>query len=176
MCSISPLPLAKAVGRQHPTRYLAAVMSIIVGATMAHSLVPPTRGPLLVAAAMNINLGNDDARWAGGRWTRRQRWLELRPAMQSLVAARRGASVCFHNSNCRRKDSTPDTHEGVTAASDAGVEPEHRIPLGLADSPSQYRYACWEPLRSARVCPWKSQTRLPFNWPKSGWQASTTEA
>lgn len=51
------LPLAKAVGRQHPQRYLAAVMSIIVGATMAHSLVPPTPGPLLVAAAMQVNLG-----------------------------------------------------------------------------------------------------------------------
>ncbi|MEZ6077527.1 MAG: SLC13 family permease [Pirellulaceae bacterium] len=125
------LPLAKAVGRQHPTRYLAAVMSIIVGATMAHSLVPPTPGPLLVAAAMNINLG---MMMLGGlvvgglaasvglsygllcsRW-----WpLAVEPASVSITAT----AVA---------DSTPDTHEGVTAASDAGVEPEHRIPLGLA--------------------------------------------
>lgn len=125
------LPLAKAVGRQHPTRYLAAVMSIIVGATMAHSLVPPTPGPLLVAAAMNINLG---MMMLGGlvvgglaasvglsygllcsRW-----WpLAVEPASVSITAT----AVA---------DTTPDTHEGVTAASDAGVEPEHRIPLGLA--------------------------------------------
>lgn len=51
------LPLAKAVGRQRPEKYLAAVMAIIVGATMAHSLVPPTPGPLLVAAAMKISVG-----------------------------------------------------------------------------------------------------------------------
>lgn len=51
------LPLAKAVGRQRPDGYVAAVMAIIVGATMAHSLVPPTPGPLLVAAAMQVNVG-----------------------------------------------------------------------------------------------------------------------
>lgn len=51
------LPLAKAVGRKRPEKFLAAVMAIIVGATMAHSLVPPTPGPLLVAAAVNVSVG-----------------------------------------------------------------------------------------------------------------------
>ncbi len=51
------LPLAKAVGRQRPEGYLAAVMAIIVGATMAHSLVPPTPGPLLVAETLNVSVG-----------------------------------------------------------------------------------------------------------------------
>lgn len=51
------LPLAKAVGRKRPETFLSAVMAIIVGATMAHSLVPPTPGPLLVAAAMNVSVG-----------------------------------------------------------------------------------------------------------------------
>lgn len=51
------LPLAKAAGRKRPEFYLSAVMAIIVGATMAHSLVPPTPGPLLVASAMNVSLG-----------------------------------------------------------------------------------------------------------------------
>ncbi len=37
------LPLAKAVGQKQPRMFLTAVMAIIVGATMAHSLVPPTR-------------------------------------------------------------------------------------------------------------------------------------
>ncbi len=51
------LPLAKAIGRQKPAFFMTAVMAIIVGATMAHSLVPPTPGPLLVAAAMQVGVG-----------------------------------------------------------------------------------------------------------------------
>jgi gluconate:H+ symporter, GntP family len=51
------LPIAKAFGRQRPGFGLLAVMSIIVGATMAHSLVPPTPGPLLVATRMSIPIG-----------------------------------------------------------------------------------------------------------------------
>ncbi len=51
------LPLAKAVGRQRPEMYLSAVMAIIVGATMAHSLVPPTPGPLFVANELNVSVG-----------------------------------------------------------------------------------------------------------------------
>lgn len=51
------LPLAKAVGRKRPEMFLSAVMAIIVGATMAHSLVPPTPGPLLVADAMGVSIG-----------------------------------------------------------------------------------------------------------------------
>ncbi len=51
------LPLAKAVGRRRPQFYLTAVMAIIVGATMAHSLVPPTPGPLLVASEIGVSIG-----------------------------------------------------------------------------------------------------------------------
>lgn len=51
------LPLAKAVGRQRPEMYLTAVMAIIVGATMAHSLVPPTPGPLFVANELKVTIG-----------------------------------------------------------------------------------------------------------------------
>jgi len=51
------LPLAKAYGRSRPGQSLLAVMSIIVGATMAHSLVPPTPGPLLVATQLNVSIG-----------------------------------------------------------------------------------------------------------------------
>jgi GntP family gluconate:H+ symporter len=50
------LPLAKAIGRTRPTFYLTAVMAIIVGATMAHSLVPPTPGPLLVCKELNVSI------------------------------------------------------------------------------------------------------------------------
>lgn len=48
------LPLAKAVARDKPASYMLSVMAIIVGATMAHSLVPPTPGPLLVASALQV--------------------------------------------------------------------------------------------------------------------------
>ena len=51
------LPLAKAVGKAEPKRYLACVMAIIVGASMAHSLVPPTPGPLFVAETMGVSVG-----------------------------------------------------------------------------------------------------------------------
>ncbi|MCR9292706.1 MAG: GntP family permease [bacterium] len=51
------LPLAKAVGKAQPDKFLTAVMAIIVGATMAHSLVPPTPGPLFVAEQMQVSVG-----------------------------------------------------------------------------------------------------------------------
>lgn len=51
------LPLAKAVGKARPAKYLTAVMAIVVGATMAHSLVPPTPGPLFVADTMGVGIG-----------------------------------------------------------------------------------------------------------------------
>ncbi|HBE68435.1 MAG TPA: hypothetical protein DDW52_09845 [Planctomycetaceae bacterium] len=50
------LPLAKAIGRRQSELFLSAVMAIIVGATMAHSLVPPTPGPLLVADLMGVSV------------------------------------------------------------------------------------------------------------------------
>lgn len=48
------LPLAKATARERPQGYLMSVMAIIVGATMAHSLVPPTPGPLFVAKELKV--------------------------------------------------------------------------------------------------------------------------
>lgn len=51
------LPLARTLARRTQRDYLLYVMAIIVGATMAHSLVPPTPGPLLVAAELNVPLG-----------------------------------------------------------------------------------------------------------------------
>ena len=43
------MPLAKAVWHRTGRGYLLAVLSIVCGATMTHSLVPPTPGPLFVA-------------------------------------------------------------------------------------------------------------------------------
>jgi GntP family gluconate:H+ symporter len=50
------LPLAKAMYLQTGRDYVKYVLSIVVGGTLAHSLVPPTPGPLLVAAELNISM------------------------------------------------------------------------------------------------------------------------
>ena len=51
------MPLGKAMRVRTGKNYLLYILSIVVGATMAHSLVPPTPGPLLVAEALGIKLG-----------------------------------------------------------------------------------------------------------------------
>ena len=51
------MPLARAMWMKTRCNYLLYVLSIVVGATMAHSLVPPTPGPLFVAGELNVNLG-----------------------------------------------------------------------------------------------------------------------
>ena len=51
------LPLGKAMRRRTGGHYVLYVLSIVAGATMAHALVPPTPGPSLVAAELNVNIG-----------------------------------------------------------------------------------------------------------------------
>jgi len=51
------IPLAKSLGFREKNKYALLVMSIIAGGTMAHSLVPPTPGPLLVATQLDVPLG-----------------------------------------------------------------------------------------------------------------------
>jgi GntP family gluconate:H+ symporter len=51
------IPLARAMGIRHQKSYAICVMAIIAGGTMAHSLVPPTPGPLYAAAAFNVSIG-----------------------------------------------------------------------------------------------------------------------
>jgi gluconate:H+ symporter, GntP family len=89
------LPLAKAMWRETRRHYLLFVMTIVAGATMTHSLVPPTPGPLFVAQAMGIDIalmmqqglivsavaacaGYTYARYADRRWP-----LEVRSAVGS---------------------------------------------------------------------------------------------
>ena len=79
------LPLARAAWQQTGRHYLLCVLAIVAGATMTHSLVPPTPGPLFVADALGVDLatmigcglivglvaalaGFVYARWADGRW------------------------------------------------------------------------------------------------------------
>jgi len=51
------IPLGKSLGIRFPKNYSLYVMSIIAGAAMAHSLVPPTPGPLFVAEEIGVDLG-----------------------------------------------------------------------------------------------------------------------
>ncbi|MEX2235311.1 MAG: SLC13 family permease [Cyclobacteriaceae bacterium] len=51
------IPLARAMGVRRQKVYALCVMAIVAGGTMAHSLVPPTPGPLFAAGALGINIG-----------------------------------------------------------------------------------------------------------------------
>jgi GntP family gluconate:H+ symporter len=51
------IPLGKAMRARTGKDYLLYVLSIVVGATMAHSLVPPTPGPLFVASELGVSIG-----------------------------------------------------------------------------------------------------------------------
>ena len=79
------LPLARAAWERTGRGYLLGVLAIVAGATMTHSLVPPTPGPLFVADALGVPMatmigvglvvgavaalaGFAYARWADGRW------------------------------------------------------------------------------------------------------------
>ncbi len=51
------IPLAKTMGMKTKKNYVLYVMAIIAGGTMAHSLVPPTPGPLFVAGELGVSIG-----------------------------------------------------------------------------------------------------------------------
>jgi GntP family gluconate:H+ symporter len=51
------VPLSKAMTLRTKKDYLFYLTAVVAGASMAHSLVPPTPGPLFVAAEMGIDIG-----------------------------------------------------------------------------------------------------------------------
>ncbi len=51
------LPLAKVFTARTGKNYLLLILAIVAGGSMAHSLVPPTPGPLLVASELNVDIG-----------------------------------------------------------------------------------------------------------------------
>jgi gluconate:H+ symporter, GntP family len=51
------IPLGKAMALRSGARYGLYVMAIAGGGAIAHSLVPPTPGPLFVATALNVDVG-----------------------------------------------------------------------------------------------------------------------
>lgn len=50
------MPLGKAMAMRTSRNYLLYVLTIVAGASMAHSLVPPTPGPLAVAEQLDVDL------------------------------------------------------------------------------------------------------------------------
>jgi len=51
------IPLAKAMRLRTGRNYLLYVLSVVAGGSIAHSLVPPTPGPLYVAGELGVDLG-----------------------------------------------------------------------------------------------------------------------
>ncbi len=51
------IPLARSLRRQTGQDYVLYICAIIAGGSIAHSLVPPTPGPLLVAGLLNVDIG-----------------------------------------------------------------------------------------------------------------------
>ncbi|CAN5503394.1 SLC13 family permease [soil metagenome] len=51
------MPLGRALHQKSGKDYLLYVLAIVAGGTMAHSLVPPTPGPLFVAGELGVSLG-----------------------------------------------------------------------------------------------------------------------
>ena len=51
------MPLAKAMALKMKKNYLLLALSVIAGAVMANSYVPPSPGPLFLASAMNVSVG-----------------------------------------------------------------------------------------------------------------------
>lgn len=51
------IPLVKSLSVREPKKFGLYLMAVIAGGVMAHSLIPPTPGPLFVAEEMGIDLG-----------------------------------------------------------------------------------------------------------------------
>ena len=51
------LPLARSMHRQTGKRYVLLILAMGAGASITHSLVPPTPGPLLIAGMLDIDIG-----------------------------------------------------------------------------------------------------------------------
>ena len=51
------IPLGKAARMRTGKNYLLYVLAIVIGGTMAHSLVPPTPGPLFAAEELGVDIG-----------------------------------------------------------------------------------------------------------------------
>jgi len=51
------MPLIKSVGIRNPKQFALCLMAVTASAAMAHSLIPPTPGPLFVAEELGVDIG-----------------------------------------------------------------------------------------------------------------------
>ena len=51
------MPLGKALRKKTGRNYVLYILTIVAGATMTHSLVPPTPGPLFIADSLGVSVG-----------------------------------------------------------------------------------------------------------------------
>lgn len=51
------IPLVKSISIRNPKQFSFNLMAVIAGGVMAHSLVPPTPGPLFVAKELGVDIG-----------------------------------------------------------------------------------------------------------------------
>jgi GntP family gluconate:H+ symporter len=98
------LPVARALRRRTGRHWVLYVLSVVAGATMAHSLVPPTPGPLAIIAELNVNMGTmmlgggivglvaASAGYAYAVWADR-RWDVPLPVEDAVPAAEAGREI-----------------------------------------------------------------------------------
>ncbi|MBI5799616.1 MAG: GntP family permease [Verrucomicrobia bacterium] len=91
------IPLGKAMRMRTGRDYTLYVLCIIAGATMTHSLVPPTPGPLFVAKELNVDMGlmilagcvvgaiTATSGWLYARWINRRLDIPLRDTAKSSL-------------------------------------------------------------------------------------------
>ena len=90
-------PLARSLAARTKKHYGLYIMTIIAGGVMAHSLVPPTPGPLYVATELGVNIGimilagivigsiTSLAGYFYARWTDRKHPLPIRDSESSSL-------------------------------------------------------------------------------------------
>lgn len=86
------MPIAKAMAAKTKKDYLLYILTVVAGGTMAHSLVPPTPGPLFVADKLGVSIGammiaglivgsfTVTAGYLYARWLNARMEIPLRPA------------------------------------------------------------------------------------------------
>jgi GntP family gluconate:H+ symporter len=94
------IPVIKAVRLRTGRHYLWYILALLAGGSMTHSLVPPTPGPLFVAAELKVDLGlmigmgalvggiSALAGFLFGYWSDRRLELPLRESEESLARLR----------------------------------------------------------------------------------------
>ena len=140
------IPLIKAVRLRTGRHYLWYILALLAGGSMTHSLVPPTPGPLFVAAELKVDMGlmigmgllvgavSALAGFGFGYWADRRRDLPLRESEEALERLRAVAE--------REEDQLPPTWLAITPIllpvlliAGAGLAPTSAAPWlkGLGD-------------------------------------------